>query len=198
MFRKEWTALAETIEIEFKNLLTKVEYENLLKTFNVEEKDIFKQSNHYFDTPDFSLKNVGSALRIREKKNSFELTLKQPAAVGLLETTQHLSSNEFEAAIKQQIFPKGIVQERIEQLKIAFNNIVYFGSLTTKRVEFPYKEGLLVLDHSFYLEKEDYEIEYEVEDFQTGQLVFQELLKQYDIPIRKTQNKIARFYQQKL
>jgi uncharacterized protein YjbK len=198
MFGKEWTVMAETIEIEFKNLLTKVEYENLLKTFNVEDKDIVKQSNHYFDTPNFSLKDLGSALRIREKKNSFELTLKQPADVGLLETTQHLSSNEFEAAIKQQIFPEGIVQERLEQLDIAFTNIVYFGFLTTKRAEFPYKEGLLVLDHSFYLEKEDYEIEYEVEDFQTGLLVFQELLKQYDIPVRKTQNKIARLYQQKL
>ncbi|WHZ04546.1 CYTH domain-containing protein [Neobacillus sp. YX16] len=190
--------MSETIEIEFKNLLTKVEYENLLKTFNVKEKDIVMQSNHYFDTPEFALKNLGSALRIREKKNNFELTLKQPAAVGLLETTQLLSANEFKAAIQQQIFPKGIVQERIEQLKIAFNKIVYFGSLTTKRAEFPYKEGLLVLDHSFYLNKEDYEIEYEVEDFQSGQLVFQGLLKQYEIPIRKTQNKIARFYQQKL
>jgi uncharacterized protein YjbK len=190
--------MSETIEIEFKNLLTKVEYENLLKTFNVKEKDIVMQSNHYFDTPEFALKNLGSALRIREKKNNFELTLKQPAAVGLLETTQLLSAKEFKAAIQQQIFPKGIVQERIEQLKIAFNKIVYFGSLTTKRAEFPYKEGLLVLDHSFYLNKEDYEIEYEVEDFQSGQLVFQGLLKQYEIPIRKTQNKIARFYQQKL
>jgi uncharacterized protein YjbK len=198
MLGKEWTWMSETIEIEFKNLLTKVEYENLLQTFNVKEKDVVMQSNHYFDTPEFDLKNLGSALRIREKRNNLELTLKQPAAVGLLETTQHLSVNEFQAAIQLQIFPKGIVQERLEQLKIAFNKIVYFGSLTTKRAEFPYKVGLLVLDHSFYLKKEDYEIEYEVEDFQTGQLVFQELLKQYDIPIRKTQNKIARFYQQKL
>ena len=198
MLGKEWTRMSETIEIEFKNLLTKVEYENLLQTFDVKEKDIVMQSNHYFDTPEFDLKNLGSALRIREKRNNLELTLKQPAAVGLLETTQHLSVNEFQAAIQLQIFPKGIVQERLEQLKIAFNKIVYFGSLTTKRAEFPYKVGLLVLDHSFYLKKEDYEIEYEVEDFQTGQLVFQELLKQYDIPIRKTQNKIARFYQQKL
>ena len=41
--------MSETIEIEFKNLLTKVEYENLLKTFNVKEKDIVIQSNHYLD-----------------------------------------------------------------------------------------------------------------------------------------------------
>jgi uncharacterized protein YjbK len=190
--------MSETIEIEFKNLLTKVEYENLLKTFNVEEKAIVSQINHYFDTPEFALKDLGSALRIREKNNSFEMTLKQPAAIGLLETTQHLSANEFQTAIQHQKFPKGIVQERIEQLKITVKNIEYFGSLTTRRVEFSYKEGLLVLDHSFYLNTEDYEIEYEVEDFHLGQIVFQELLKQYTIPIRKTQNKIARFYQQKI
>jgi uncharacterized protein YjbK len=190
--------MPETIEIEFKNLLTNTEYENLLKTFNVEEKDIVSQINHYFDTHEFALKNLGSALRIREKNNSFEMTLKQPAAIGLLETTQTLSAYEFQTAIQHHKFPKGIVQERLEQLKITVTNIEYFGSLTTRRVEFPYKEGLLVFDHSFYLNTEDYEIEYEAEDFQRGQIVFQELLKQHAIPIRKTQNKIARFYQQKL
>jgi uncharacterized protein YjbK len=190
--------MSETIEIEFKNLLTKSEYENLLKIFKVEEKDIVSQINHYFDTPNFSLKGLGSALRIREKHNGVEMTLKQPAAVGLLETTQPLSTNDFQTMVKDQVIPKGIIKERLEQLKIASNNIEYFGSLTTRRVEFPYKEGLLVLDHSFYLNTEDYEIEYEVENYQRGQIVFLELLMQYDIPLRKTQNKIARFYQQKL
>jgi uncharacterized protein YjbK len=190
--------MTETIEIEFKNLLTKIEYENLLKIFKIEEQDIVSQINHYFDTSNFSLKSLGSALRIREKHNGVEMTLKQPAAVGLLETTQLLSTNDFQTIFKDQVIPKGIIKDRLEQLKIAFNNIEYFGSLTTRRVEFPYKEGLLVLDHSFYLNTEDYEIEYEVESYQRGQIVFQELLKQYDIPIRKTQNKIARFYQQKI
>jgi uncharacterized protein YjbK len=198
MDRKGMDLMSETIEIEFKNLLTKDEYENLLKTFNVEEKDIVSQINHYFDTPEFALKDIGSALRIREKNNCFEMTLKQPAAIGLLETTQFLSANEFQAAVQYRKFPKGIVQERIEQLKVTVENIEYFGSLTTRRVEFPFKEGLLVLDHSFYLNTEDYEIEYEAEDFQRGQIVFQELLKRYTIPLRKTKNKIARFYQQKL
>ncbi|MBY0144782.1 CYTH domain-containing protein [Neobacillus niacini] len=190
--------MSETIEIEFKNLLKKVEYETLLKAFQVEEKAAFIQTNHYFDTPEFTLKDKGSALRIREKYNSFEMTLKQPADIGLLETTQVLSVNDFQLAIEYHEFPKGIVQDRLEQLKVIVNNIEYFGSLTTRRVEFPYKNGLLVLDHSHYLDTEDYEIEYEVEDFQQGQIVFQELLKQYEIPIRITPNKIARFYQQKL
>ena len=189
--------MSETIEIEFKNILTKDEYEILLKEFKVEEKQIITQNNHYFDTPDFALKNLGSALRIREKYEHYEMTLKQPAAVGLLETTQHLSVNEFQTAIQYGKLPTGKIHDVIEQLDISFNSIAYFGSLLTKRAEFPYRNGLLVLDHSFYLNNEDYEVEYEVEDFQLGQSAFQELLKQYGIPIRKTQNKIARFYQQK-
>ncbi len=190
--------MSETIEIEFKNLLTKLEYEKLLKAFKVKDEQIISQTNHYFDTPDFTLKEFGSALRIREKYNHYELTLKQPAAVGLLETTQTLSQDEFLAAIKNEILPKGIIHERLEQLNISSMYLEYFGSLTTKRAEFPYKEGLLVLDHSSYQNTEDYEVEYEVEDFQRGQLAFKELLEQYSIPLRITPNKIARFYQQKI
>ena len=189
--------MSETIEIEFKNMLTKEEYEILLKTFKVDEKQIISQKNHYFDTPGFELKNLGAALRIREKNNNFEFTLKQPAAVGLLESTQLLSDIEYQTAIEHGAFPKGIVYERLETLNISINRIEYFGSLLTNRAEFPYKKGLLVLDHSFYLHTEDYEVEYEVEDIHVGQLDFHDLLQRYDIPIRKTLNKIARFYRHK-
>lgn len=189
--------MTETIEIEFKNMLKKSEYEFLLKVFKVEEKDIISQVNHYFDTPNFELKALGAALRIREKNNKFEMTLKQPATVGLLETTQHISTNEVQTAIQQGTIPKGMIQERMELLNISLNSIEYFGSLTTRRVEFPYNHGLLVLDHSLYLNTEDYELEYEVKDYESGQLAFQELLMEYEIPQRATQNKITRFYQQK-
>ncbi|MEH7255792.1 CYTH domain-containing protein, partial [Neobacillus niacini] len=168
-----------------------------LKIFKVERQQIISQKNHYFDTPGFELKNLGAALRIREKNNNFEFTLKQPAAVGLLESTQLLSDYEYQKAIEHGAFPKGIVYERLETLNISINRIEYFGSLLTNRAEFPYKNGLLVLDHSFYLQTEDYEVEYEVEDIYVGQLDFQDLLRRHDIPIRKTFNKIARFYQQK-
>lgn len=189
--------MSETIEIEFKNILTKVEYENLLKTFKVEENQIISQINHYFDTPDFTLKNLACALRIREKNIDFEMTLKQPAAVGLFETTQYLTEDEFSKAIKDGILPNGIIYEKLDKLNISLSSLEYFGSLTTRRAEFPYNNGLLVLDHSSYLNTEDFEVEYEVEEFHQGQQAFHKLLKQYSIPIRKTQNKIIRFYQQK-
>jgi uncharacterized protein YjbK len=189
--------MSETIEIEFKNLLTKKEYQLLLRAFNIKDNDIFKQENHYFDTPSFALKELGSALRIRKKNNRYEFTLKQPAEVGLLETTQALSDEEFNLVIHESRLPNGIVQDRLANFAISPIDIAYFGSLITERAEFPYKNGLLVLDHSLYLNTEDYELEFEVDDYQQGQLVFHELLQQYAIPNRKTLNKIARFYQQK-
>nr|WP_263328319.1 CYTH domain-containing protein [Neobacillus sp. Marseille-Q6967] len=190
--------MSETLEIEFKNLLTKAEYNRLLKEFNITSEEIFTQENYYFDTPDFRLKELTSALRIRRKKDQYELTLKQPAEVGLLETTQLLSEDEYQSAIHSSLLPIGVVLDRIIEMGISPNDIEYFGLLKTNRVEFSYINGLLVFDHSFYLTKEDYEVEYESEDYQQGLSVFLQFLDQYAIPKRKTENKIQRFYQQKL
>jgi uncharacterized protein YjbK len=189
--------MSQNIEIEFKNMLTKEEYENLITFFSIKEDDIFTQENHYFDTADFALKEQGSALRIRKKGNEYEMTLKQPAIEGLLETNQVLSKEEASDAITQGLLPSGIIQNLISKMNISFSNLSYFGSLTTKRVEFKFENGLLVLDHSYYLNKEDYEVEYEVESYQHGKQIFLQLLKQHGIPNRETENKIRRFYHQK-
>jgi uncharacterized protein YjbK len=189
--------MSQNIEIEFKNMLTKEEYENLITFFSIKEDDIFTQENHYFDTPDFALKEQESALRIRKRGNKYEMTLKQPAIEGLLETNQVLSKKEASNAITQGFLPSGIIQNLISKMNISFSNLIYFGSLTTKRVEFTFENGLLVLDHSYYLNKEDYEVEYEVESYQRGKQIFLQLLKQHGIPNRESENKIRRFYHQK-
>jgi uncharacterized protein YjbK len=178
-------------------MLTKMEYERLIHYFNIDQSEVFTQENHYFDTPDFSLKDRGTALRIRKKGGNHEMTLKQPAAVGLLETTQVITDDEALMAIHHGRLPAGIIQKLIEEYEISFSNIEYFGLLITKRVEFEYKNGLLVLDHSIYLNDEDYELEYEVENYQSGKDIFLELLAQFRIPTRKTENKIRRFYNKK-
>ena len=89
--RKEWSSLSQNLEIEFKNMLTKEEYESVIKTFHIHESSIYTQENHYFDTADFDLKEKSSALRIRQKDGKFEMTLKQPCKEGLLETNQALT-----------------------------------------------------------------------------------------------------------
>jgi uncharacterized protein YjbK len=125
------------------------------------------------------------------------MTLKQPASVGLLETNQIIGEEEATIAIRDGKLPNGIIQHLIEDYQISFPTIEYFGSLTTERVEIEYRQGLLVLDHSIYLGKEDYELEYEVKNYQAGEKIFIELLNQLKIPIRQTENKILRFYNRK-
>lgn len=186
--------MSQNLEIEFKNMLTKQEYEKLLHEFRIDKRQIFKQENHYFDTPEFALKSIGSALRIRKKKAQFEMTLKQPAAVGLLETNQSLSEEEASEAIHFGNLPSGKIKTLLENNGIPFSTIQYFGTLITNRVELEYELGLLVLDHSIYLNKEDYELELEVEDVQKGKEAFLKLLQYYGIPERKTENKIRRFF----
>ncbi|WP_312095471.1 CYTH domain-containing protein [Niallia sp.] len=187
----------QNIEIEFKNMLTKEEYDLLLTHFHIQEGELFEQENHYFDTGDFALKANHSALRIRKKKEDYELTLKQPHPDGLLETNKALSKEESET-----IFATGkINDEQISSLLINMNidpaSILYFGSLRTIRAEKQIGNGLLVLDHSFYLKKEDYELEYEVSNREEGEIYFAKLLTSLKIPIRKTKNKVRRFYEEK-
>ena len=189
--------MKQELEIEFKNLLTEEEFHRLASHFSVKEDDFITQENHYFDTPEFSLKNHGTALRIRKKKEKYVLTLKQPCNDGLLESHQSLSSQEAAELLDGKAAITGEIAGLIQHLGIDVTELVYFGSLTTKRSQLPYKDGLLVLDHSFYLNKDDYELEFEAADFHVGKQQFNELLEQFRIPIRHTENKIRRFYQLK-
>ncbi|WP_338066672.1 CYTH domain-containing protein [Peribacillus acanthi] len=184
--------------MEFKNLLTKVEFLRLCDYFKIKNNSFITQTNHYFDTKGFDLKGASSALRLREKKGKWEMTLKQPANIGLLETNQDVDEITAHAFIKSNDFPNGEVKTAVHSIIDKLDGLHHFGSLTTSRVEFPYEGGLLVLDHSCYLSIEDFEVEYEVADFESGKEIFHNLLKELNIPVRKTENKIERFYKQKL
>lgn len=189
--------MSQNIEIEFKNMLTEEEFLHLKTHFLLDLANFKKQVNHYFDTPSFSLKDHHSALRIREKGLQFEMTLKQPADQGLLETTQLLSAAQAEKILSTGKLLDGEVKEAVSKMIDDADELQYFGSLTTERAEFEYKGGLLVLDHSYYLNTEDYEIEYEVTDEAEGFRIFSAMLDELKIPVRTTDNKIKRFYTKK-
>ncbi|MEH7390697.1 CYTH domain-containing protein [Bacillus sp. JJ1474] len=189
--------MSQTIEIELKNILTKQEFNKLKNFFQFNDENFFTQENHYFDTKDFALKKAGCALRIRRKNNKFELTLKQPHGDGLLETNEHLTDEMAENMFNTGKIMAESIRNIIEAMEIDPNLMQYFGALTTIRAETAYRNGLIVLDHSYYLNKEDFEIEYEVSNREKGLEVFSELLLNLDIPIRKTDNKIMRFYKEK-
>jgi uncharacterized protein YjbK len=190
--------MAQEIEIEFKNLVTEDEFTRLISHFHIKDEDFSSQDNHYIDTSDYQLKRLQSALRIRERNGTYTLTLKTPLEEDLLETNQRLTKEESESLLHQGAFPEGEVKDVLDSLQIPTGSLHYFGTLTTSRAEIDYKEGLLVFDKSSYLQMVDYELEYEVKERKSGEAIFLNLLEELNIPLRETDNKIKRFYLEKL
>ena len=184
-------------EIEFKQLLTPSQY-NAIKTHYFADDTPFTQTNHYFDTTDMTLKQHHAALRIREKDGQFEMTLKVPADVGLLEYNEivALNPNTLETLHVDDL-PQAI-RKAINALDDNITTFHLLGALSTARIEKNIDDNLLVLDHSTYLDTEDFELEFEVVNAETGFEAFQHILRQFDIESNKPDNKVARFFNRKM
>lgn len=176
-------------EIEFKNLLTKQEFELLVSFFQVDQKDFHSQTNYYFDTEDNYFKDNAIGFRLRILKDKNELTLKRPLVEHVMEeSTITVSDQERDVIIQETTFPS---IPFLEQFNLN-SPLICIGSLQTNRVEIPFNNGSLFLDHSIYGQTEDFEVEYESSDVKHGEKVFLDLLDSHRIPIRHTDKKIAR------
>ncbi|WP_297076912.1 CYTH domain-containing protein [uncultured Enterococcus sp.] len=184
--------MSEQLEIEFKTLLVKSDFERLLEHF-VDAK-IYQQTNYYFDTPDFQLKEQQCGLRIRLFTTYAELTLKSPQPLGLLETTDTLQLAEAKALLKDdQIKLDGKVAQKISEFGIDPASVTCFADLTTTRHELKLPEGLLALDESTYGKTgHDYELELEVTPSQATTEHFQNFLATLNLSYHPVQNKIKR------
>ena len=189
--------MATNNEIEFKQILTKDLYDKIFNTYFKNEKP-FSQTNYYIDTKGFKLRDHRSALRIREKDNSYEMTLKVPAEVGLMEynhpTNVKLKMND---TLSNSKLPDDIRNIIEGQFNVSEDELIILGDLTTLRVETHYQNELLVLDKSEYLNKVDYELEFEVDSYNEGYEKFKQLLQEFDIKHEKPLNKVQRFFEEK-
>ncbi|MFD2617089.1 CYTH domain-containing protein [Terrilactibacillus laevilacticus] len=189
--------MKQEIEIEFKNMLHKSEFHHLCEAFHITTADFKKQTNYYFDTESFELRNKQTALRIREKNGHFVLTLKQPHHNGILETHQTLTEKEAKHMLESGQLPAGDISFLLTKNNLITQPLKSLGALLTFRAQFPYLNGELFLDHSRYLGIEDFELEYEAKERLEGKKTFTQLLNQFDISERPTLNKILRFYNYK-
>lgn len=193
--------MAKELEIEFKNLLTKMEYLHLLEITNLTKKDIHEQTNIYFDTIDGKLKRKKQGLRIRILPQKIEFTLKVPQKNNYtyLEITDILDAYDLKKSLYEQIIPsKSEVLNYLAKENIFITDLKKIGELTTKRAEKKLDENtLLVLDESHYYGAIDYEIEMEVLDSTMGQKTFEDFLAKNNIPIRPAKKKIARMFERK-
>ncbi|MET1248081.1 CYTH domain-containing protein [Sporolactobacillus sp. STCC-11] len=187
--------MTQELEIEYKNMLTAEEFTTLCTEFGQKTSSFFKQVNYYFDTPTSALKNRKTVLRIRDTGNQHDFTLKQPRNGVILETHQQLDDEESQSMIRLGIVPPGEIEQSITKMGVDADQLVLIGELATKRAQFPYQSGELFLDHSIYLDHNDYELEYEATDQRSGADIFNALLHAHSIPRRPSKSKMLRLYQ---
>lgn len=185
--------MAQSIEIEFKSLLSKSAFEKICQHYQLKEADFIIQTNVYYDTPQSQLKEANAGLRIRLYQDAAEATLKTPLETGLLETTDQLVLESAQQLVKQEKFLlEGNVVAKLEELMVAPEELTVIAELTTKRAEFEIPEGLLAIDESWYGAKHDYELELEVKDYEAGKAAFEKLLADFQITYQPALNKIQR------
>ncbi|MEG3142752.1 CYTH domain-containing protein [Streptococcus sp. 2A/TPW/M5] len=110
------------LEIEYKTLLDKEEYQSLLPLFA--DTELVVQTNHYIDTPDQLIRKEKMALRVRTFTDQAELTLKVPETVGHFEYNQALSPEETKEILQQQQFPDGEIKNLLESKESQLNNLL--------------------------------------------------------------------------
>lgn len=184
------------IEKEFKNLLTKKQYEAIADDYqSVFTKDV-TQTNSYYDYEGL-LQQHKMALRIRivEGKETGEITLKIPqSSLEVLEYTEVLPVDILNAYNhdKQFTLPTSL-QEALENKGVTLQTVNQTALLTTHRLEGALSENdWLVLDESHYNDKVDYEMEMEVRSLELGEPVFLGILAKYNIERRQAESKIKR------
>ena len=134
------------IEIEYKTLLTKEEF-NRIKDY-LQQVEPIVQTNYYFDTINFELKTHKMSLRIRTFTHSAELTLKVPKKIGNLEYNHQLSLTEAQEIIKSKQLPNIEIKQFLIRAGINLSKLTVLGNLTTTRREINTKIGLMALDYN--------------------------------------------------
>ncbi|MCD8029166.1 MAG: CYTH domain-containing protein [Erysipelotrichaceae bacterium] len=180
----------EQIEIEYKILLTKDTYQQILNEYQNQITDAYLQVNDYFTHPLLSKKHF--MLRIRSKKDKYELTLKRPYLGHRLETYIDISKKERESFINHEPMNNEIISI-LEENNISYNELQQLYSLNTYRIDILLNEGMLSLDKNNYLDKEDYELEFEVNNPDIGYSKFLDIIKPYNLKYtRNCTNKVVR------
>ncbi|NKT61394.1 CYTH domain-containing protein [Rhodococcus hoagii] len=184
--------MATNNEIEFKQLLSQSQYQSIYNKY-FPEMQPFSQTNYYIDTEQFDLRSHKSALRIRVKDDYYEMTLKVPAEVGLME---YNFETHVIPELNKELVANDLPLEITEQLNKMMLTLISCDSWCFDYFTFK-KEvqgNLLVLDKSDYLNYQDYELEYEVEDYDDGLIQFKMILEAFDIKHETPENKVSKIF----
>lgn len=135
------------IEKEYKMMIDEEIYNNLLIDLDLRP---FKQVNYYYSC--FS-KEYAARIRFVDEKYIFTLKVK---------------GDGYKYEYEVEIPDNSINHKEVKDILNKFNieKIEYLGSMTTYRATKDYKYGQLCVDKSEYINTVDYEIEFELFDYQ--------------------------------
>jgi len=178
--------MKQEIEIEYKQLLSEVEYEKIKEVILKGEHKVINHENFYFETKNKDLKANHQALRIRVAKDYFELCLKTQRESDILEKNIELTEDEFVSICNDNLLIYNYLDNLPQGLEL-------LGSLETCRLETKIADGLICLDKSRYGNKEDYEIEFEANDYNKEDILIA-YLKKFGVKYKlNKKSKIQRF-----
>ena len=120
------------IEIEFKNLLTEDEYNNLYTSLKLEDKPQIINKNFYYDDANESLKKANSALRIRYTNNKDEMTLKIKGSKQNVEINIPLDESFPKEPTVLPIVPNEIIEE-LENINVQIKTPMLSQKIETIR-----------------------------------------------------------------
>lgn len=178
-------------EIEFKNLLSEIEYQYIFKQYELDKVETINNYNYYYDYND-QLKHANAVLRIRQTNKKCELTLKAIKNNYNLEINIPINREKIPKEINFSSLHKDI-QDELLKIGVTSTNFELFQKTETLRKEKTIDLGLLVLDKTTFINNiTDYELEFEVKNYEKGKIEFNNILKNLNIKKRKALPKIAR------
>jgi len=183
----------EEIEIEYKTLLTKEQFSDILHRYPFPKEPVV-QTNHYFETKNFALKQKAAALRIREIAGKYVITLKEAKTDHVLETHDTIDKETFIAWKNDQITFANASGDALKRLGIKAEELRYVGSLTTTRYSFTKADVTYCLDKSTYANQVDYELEIEEASPGEAKSIFDKIVTQSKVTNIVSETKIARFF----
>lgn len=185
--------MSEEIEIEYKAMLTKEQFDAIFAVYPFPNEPVV-QTNHYFETDDFALKEANAALRIRDMSGAYVVTLKQAKTDHVLETHDTITAEEFSDWVDDKIIYPPAINKALTKLNIHAADLHYAGALTTKRYTFEKDKVHYCLDESHYAGIRDYELEIEESTFGSAGDIFQKIMREFAIEEVISETKIARFF----
>jgi len=183
------------IEIEFKVLLTKEEHQDILK--DIKFDNFVEQTNYYFETEDFILKQNKLSLRIRQICNRFYLMLKDGKNQEAIEVNVEISNDEFDEMMTSYKINNYEINGYLKDYQLENLILDNNAKLKTFRYYTPYRDCILFLDESHYYGVIDYELELEAKSVGYGQKIINEISSKYNLTTTGVSGKKTRAYANK-